>query len=307
MASLKKAYIKIFLGVSVLGMANTFASGFEKAGDINVTATGGSKAIGRADHVTTDHLTQNQGGRGGDNHFQFTVGGTSPHAERERRPHEYFSEGEEFLRMIPPNYSRAAESFLKASGASEQDMKIEAYLKYAECMSIDNPSKASTYFEKVLELQPSRDEAFRGLMKLDYDSSRDAADDPEYLKEILISASTHGSQIKRKNKEDRGLLKEITAKLSELSLEGELLRPVHLSSSAKKEGDSSHIDDEDISTPINPKVETGKQHIIAEGEAKALGVYLKSGSNSNVTTGDLDIQAKDRARAAGVVVGDIDF
>lgn len=89
-------------------------------------------------------------------------------------------------------------------------------------------------------------------------------------------------------------------------------RALHQQTAMAKLGDpepllSSTILDEKKPTPINPKVETGKQDIIAEGEAKALGVYVKSGNNSDVTTGDLHIQAKDRARAAGVVVGDIDF
>jgi hypothetical protein len=70
---------------------------------------------------------------------------------------------------------------------------------------------------------------------------------------------------------------------------------------------SSTILDEKKPTTINPKVETGKLKISADGEAKGIAVIVKPGNNSDITTGDIDIQAKDRARAAGVVVGDIDF
>jgi hypothetical protein len=45
-ASFKKKYVRVFLGISVLAMGNTFASGFERFRDVNVNATEGGKAIG---------------------------------------------------------------------------------------------------------------------------------------------------------------------------------------------------------------------------------------------------------------------
>ncbi len=182
-------------------------------GNLKDSSIGGNvtQTFSETRHVAQE--TSNQGGAGGSSHVYLG----SPAAEREKHPQDYFDEGKRYFHQVPPDFTNAATCFLRAAGAEEQHIKVESYLHYARCVFDTNPDSACTYYRNTLALEP-RDEAYRGLMQLDYALSVDAEDDPEYLTEVLRNASENGSHIRRKTKEDRTLIKEITAKLTTLTL-----------------------------------------------------------------------------------------
>ncbi len=176
-------------------------------GNLKDSSIGGNvtQTFSETRHVAQE--TSNQGGAGGSAHIH--LGG-----EMALDP---FEEGRRYFLMVPPDYAKAETYFLRAAGAEAKHIKISSYLHCAKCVWETNPGGAVTYYENVLQLEP-HDEAHRGLMQLDYALATDVEEDTEYFEEVLTRALTYGKQIRRQNKDDLTLIKEIAAKLSALSL-----------------------------------------------------------------------------------------
>ena len=175
-----------------------------KQGNLSGVNAGGS---------ITQNFNEHKGGEGGRAEIHNHIGSAplSP-----KTPDDYFEEGRNYLDEVPPNYNKASFCFLRAVGAAEQHLKIEAYIQLAVCKrGQNNASEALAAYENALSFG-SNDTALRGLMELHCEFAKEADDDMEYLVEEFRKAQIAGDKIGHKDKEVRLKLKQIRDTLAEV-------------------------------------------------------------------------------------------
>ncbi len=270
--NLKQFYLRVFLGASLLGvMGDAFSSDDPiKTGDIYATASGNAKVIGHASHVTTDNLTQNQGGRGGDNHIIITTPFSGPSAhvplEREKKAYEYFAQAESLTKVDPPNWEEALRIYIYAASAEPPHML--ACIRCAEYYQIQEPPKvpeALHYYTRALSAQGVREDAYRGLMKLHHGVG--ITSHREATKKInLEKAKEYGDQITIPTEADENILDDIDSRL----------KVVVVPAASEIDSTASKLSEAKITSPSKGSAAPGKAESVSS-IVEAVGRPLRGG------------------------------
>ena len=140
-----------------------------------------------------------------------------PPQERERKPHEYFAQGEVFINKKPPNWDEAFEVFLFAANAEPPHPK--ACVRCAEYYHYkQNPpqiQEALYYYERAISVSgPKPQDAYKGLMTLYYDLGMKGRKNKKG--EFLQKAKDYGEKIDILD--DESMLDDIDTQLSQLGI-----------------------------------------------------------------------------------------
>ena len=281
----------LVLSVCLLAHGKSSASGSSELDDAtrNRNNIAGGQGTMSGNNITgTVEQNYNKGGEGGKAEVHNHIG--YAHSQPlSKTPDDYFEEGRNYLDEVPPNYNRASVCFLRAVGAAEQHLKIEAYIQLAVCKrGQNNLSEALSYYENALKFG-SNDTALRGLMELHFKFSQEADDDTEYLLEELHKAQIAGNQIGHKDKEVRLKLKKIRETLAEVDSQKKDV--VERPSSVTSLSDltiSPSSDNKKANRILEAKAEA--ERIIAEAEEEA--EYNRTISEAKIKAEEIKTKAK---------------
>ena len=161
-------YARIAAILCVSSLASSFGSGFPvtRIDHHSVSGDGVGVAVNQGT-VDARHEYQQHGGQA--NHI--FVNSPLSH-EREKRPHEYFAQGEAYINKQPPSWEEALEAFRYA--ADIDPPHLFACLRCAEYFhkKTNKPDvkMASHYYTRALSAKDNNPELiYGGLMRLYYD------------------------------------------------------------------------------------------------------------------------------------------
>jgi len=210
----KKLFIYIFTVFTIFTVNNAIGSDERterKQGNLSGVTAGGNIA---------QNFNEHRGGEGGSATvvIHSTAPMTSPHLEREKRPDEYFVQGETYLTRQPPSWEESLEAFQYAANVNPPH--ILACIRCAEYFHNKIPpevKKASFYYERALSTGENAQIAYGGLMKLHYEVGSKSAR-KKTKEESLKKAKAYGEKIEIPSSDEDTMLDDIDTLLSQLDI-----------------------------------------------------------------------------------------
>lgn len=166
-------------------------------------------------------FNEHKGGEGGRAEIHNHIG-SAPLLEREKKPDEYFTQGENYLKKNPPSWGEAMEAFRYA--ADVDPPHLFACLRCAEYFHTEQTSpdvrKSSHYYKRALLARDSNSElVYGGLMKLYYDVGVHATNE-RMKRDYLKKAMEYRKELTTLNDEEYSMLDDLEIKLSQLGIGG---------------------------------------------------------------------------------------
>jgi hypothetical protein len=212
---LRKSGFQLARMITLLYLGNcatVCASGFAgtKIDHHSVTGDGVGVAVNQGS-IDARHEHQQHGGQA--NHIFVN---SSPAHEREKKPHEYFAQGEIYINKKPPNWEEALEAFRYA--ADIDPPHLFACLRCAEYFhkKTNKPDvkMATHYYNRALSAKDKNPALiYGGLMKLYYEVGINAKNE-RMKKDYLEKSINYSKQITTLDDDDYTIIDDLETKLA---------------------------------------------------------------------------------------------